>query len=419
MPKILIVDDDSTKLNSIRKVVLAVDGVSEINVEVAADIATARNLVRLQQYDLLILDLQLPNREGETPIKNGGLAFVKDIMGSPSLNTPNHIVGITAYDDSLAEANKDLSEEFWAVIRYVDNSNEWKSRLARKLSYLLSVERAVGTPVDPSEYKCDLAFITAKDEAEFEAVRDLGSRGSWKPVSVSNDCASTYYATNITRNGRTLSVIAATAPEMGMPASAALTMKLIYAFKPRMLAMVGIAGGISTGLDFGDILVADTSYDSGAGKFSRKSKKTVFEPSPLQIRLDADLLAMAQKLSKNNNLLRDIKDRWRGEKPSAELKVKFGPLASASAVLASKEMPEALKEHNRKVVGIDMETYGVLHSARYCPKPRPVAVSIKSVSDFADKAKDDRYQRYAAYTSSEFALALAFEFFSQNVSATS
>jgi nucleoside phosphorylase len=65
--------------------------------------------------------------------------------------------------------------------------------------------------------------------------------------------------------------------------------------------------------------------------------------------------------------------------------------------------------HNAKVIGVEMETYGVFLAARLCSGPRPHALSVKSICDFGDLTKNDEYQRYAGYTSArflhEFALA--------------
>ena len=53
-----------------------------------------------------------------------------------------------------------------------------------------------------------------------------------------------------------------------------------------------------------------------------------------------------------------------------------------------------------------MEAYGVMAAAYYSGPSRPRAVAIKSVCDFADPAKNNEWQAYAAYTSA----ALAYRF---------
>ena len=53
-----------------------------------------------------------------------------------------------------------------------------------------------------------------------------------------------------------------------------------------------------------------------------------------------------------------------------------------------------------------MESYGVAYAAQHSAAPGPTAIIVKSVCDFADSAKSDKYQKFAAHTSCEFAQLL-------------
>ena len=46
------------------------------------------------------------------------------------------------------------------------------------------------------------------------------------------------------------------------------------------------------------------------------------------------------------------------------------------------------------------------YAAVNATEPRPCPIIIKSVCDYADSQKDDRFQKFAAYTSAEFAKLL-------------
>ncbi len=50
-----------------------------------------------------------------------------------------------------------------------------------------------------------------------------------------------------------------------------------------------------------------------------------------------------------------------------------------------------------------METYGMFFAARNSTIQNPSAISIKSISDFADEDKDDEFRNYAAFTSARYA----------------
>ena len=64
---------------------------------------------------------------------------------------------------------------------------------------------------------------------------------------------------------------------------------------------------------------------------------------------------------------------------------------------------EEISEHARKLMGIEMETYGMYYAAAHSVEPRPKFwASIKSVSDYATIKKKDNFQEYASYTSAAF-----------------
>jgi nucleoside phosphorylase len=56
---------------------------------------------------------------------------------------------------------------------------------------------------------------------------------------------------------------------------------------------------------------------------------------------------------------------------------------------------------HRKLVGIEMETYGVFAAGRECTLPQPKVFALKSVCDFGDEEKNDSWQHYAAFTSAQ------------------
>lgn len=174
--------------------------------------------------------------------------------------------------------------------------------------------------------------------------------------------------------------------------------------------MAGIAGGVKDkDKSYGDILVARWSfnYDSGKYKYNLKKKQSIFEPNPEQIELSANLVTKVNHLKTNQELLKEIHDTFpvdrNNKQPNANLKVFVGPVASGSAVIADEKKIDTIRAGNRKLIGLDMETYGVMYSAKsFSDEQLTKAISIKSISDFADQRKSDKYRSYAAYTSSNF-----------------
>jgi len=404
---ILIVDDNDEKVRRIQETISHRPEIEEEQVDIAADLITARDLLRTNNYDLLLLDLRLPNRKGDRLSDEAGCEFVKELNLSTTLLKPYHIIGLTEYDDALAKADPFFRDELWSIIKYDPGTLDWRKRLLSKLSYLIDSKRALQSS-EPNVYKYDLAVLTALHSPELQSVRDLPA--DWSEVNQPNDATLYFRGSFRDNNQKILSVVAASAPQMGASAAAVLASKLIWWFRPRVIAMTGIAAGVKNGpAKLGDILVAEQSWDYGSGKHVRIDQGAEFRPDPQMIPLKVDLREKILNFNAKASLLREISDGWRGPKPPGPLKVHLGPLSSGSGVVQDEAIVEDVKSHNRKLVGIDMETYGVYYTAENAPQPRPTPVSIKGVSDFADSQKSDEQQAYAAYVSAQYLYRFALE----------
>ena len=167
--------------------------------------------------------------------------------------------------------------------------------------------------------------------------------------------------------------------------------------------MSGICGGIKDKVNFGDIIVAETSWNYESGKWTENVDGEVFfEYEPKQIRLSSSLVVQISRMAEEYYLLAKIKEDFLGLKPDTQLMVHAGVVASGSSVRASKDALEIITSQNRKAIAFEMETYGFMLAAQHAILPRPQAMSIKSVCDFGDVKKDDRFQNYAAFTSTRF-----------------
>jgi nucleoside phosphorylase len=186
---------------------------------------------------------------------------------------------------------------------------------------------------------------------------------------------------------------------MGMTSAAVLTMKMIYAFRPRYVAMCGIAAGFPGKCSLGDIVAVDPGWDYGSGKWKLQGKTPVFLPAPHQIGLDSFIRGKLSLMAQDGGILDEIRRRWSAAEIPTALRMHLGPVASGAAVIAEPGVSELIKRQHRDAFGLEMETYGVFAACEDCSLPQPKAFSLKSICDFANARKADSYQSYAAFTS--------------------
>lgn len=257
-------------------------------------------------------------------------------------------------------------------------------------------------------YHTDIAIICALESPEFEAVvQASGGPNAWTEISDPSFPHNYRETTLTTADGTRLRVVGVTSTSMGLTAAAIATTQLIMRFRPRIVAMVGIAAGTHDGKkNFGDILVADPSVDYASGKVAFSRGVREFLPDPYPIGLNARLRSVLQKYRGGHQLLQQIKSRWNKSAPKGGVRLHLGPLGAADQVIDDASRVLEIQKNWRKLIGVEMETYGVYRACHESPEPKPRFVSFKSVCDFAAE-KGDSWQPYAAFTAAEF----AFRFF--------
>jgi nucleoside phosphorylase len=201
-----------------------------------------------------------------------------------------------------------------------------------------------------------------------------------------------------------LRVVATASTSMGLTAAAIATTQLILQFRPRLVAMIGIAAGTRSGnKQFGDVLVADPSVDYASGKYVNVDGVREFLPHPYPIGINARLRSVLQRYVGNRAVFANIRDGWKGQTPPGPNRLHIGPLGAADQVIDDPTRVLEITKNWRKLVGVEMETYAVYRACHESPEPKPRVVSFKSVCDFAAE-KTDSWQEYAAFTASRFAV---------------
>ena len=245
-----------------------------------------------------------------------------------------------------------------------------------------------------NDYQTDVALLSVTT-TEFKAVTHFHD---WRAKTFTGD-DQIYDVATFERDGVPRTIVHTKIDEMGMPAAAATAMKVIFLFRPRYLIMVGIAAGVvKEELEdqrYGDVIVPDVIWNYSAGKF--------VSPEAAQIRY-GDIGFLPRSTSEN--IPEEIMPYLRKAvaSPDNPCHAYIGPMACGSTVVANRELLEKqIYTQYHHTAGLDMESYAVVYAANHANDPRPTPIIVKSVCDFADSNKSDDYQRFAAYSSCEFA----------------
>lgn len=387
---ILIVDDNYDKVLGIAK------ALSDSEIEITSVQSSRCAVIKMKstQFDLLVLDLQLPEALGEDVDPTGGLNLLKYIEENKIIEKPKHILGFTAHQDSYDKSIDDFSSRGWALHLSKGDFGVIASVITSQLNYSHN-----------ENFECDVAIITALDHTELESILNLSD--SWREFNLTNDPSSYYKTSIMNSNNQKITVVAVSCHGMGMANSSAITTKVCLKFSPKYLLMTGIAAGIEGKVNLGDILIADCCWDWGNGKQTISDGKPMFLAAPKQETINETLRIKLRTLGRERSFLDTIYSGWPSSlRPSNSLNVHLGPVATGAVVLEDPNVVDAILYNNRETIGIEMEGYGFMLASKLASSNQPQALVIKSVCDFADPTKDDTYQGYAAYTSASYALKL-------------
>lgn len=392
--KILLVEDNAGKAERVIAGLRAEIPEPPWLVEQAESATEAKRLLRSNYYDLVILDIALPLRKPEAPDPTGGIKLYREVLDREVYRRPGHVIGLTGVTDIYESAGAAFGPELWSLIYFDDGSDVWLDRLSGKVRHILSAERAREAT---SESAFDVALVVAVAD-ELDQVRRNG--WAWTKHDVPGD-ASLYFQADYQRaDGRKARAILAKAPLMGMSAASILATKMGYNFRPKTIVMSGICAGDSDQVAMGDLVAANPAWDYGSGKHVGDATTNRFEPAPYQIPLSTRIRGLLERLEIDQAALDQIHGAFGGGKPTGRPALHVGPFASGAAVLANKALFTAIQEQqHRKLLGIDMEAYGVMSAAQELPYPQPECLVLKGVSDFADTEKGDKFRHYAAHAS--------------------
>lgn len=405
MINILIVDDTIKKNKNIKNALdEIIDNSEEVNIQIALEIAETKRIMSKKNIDIMILDIQLPQRITDDPEREGGIRLLKELKESRRYKYPSYVISLSRYEESIDVFKKSEGNIHTSII--YDEHNKWKTQLQDCVKVFLTI---VNNNVMHRNYEYDIAVMCALQEEIDEIEHSLSCV---EKININED-DEIYYKGYYELPERKVKVIFASANQMGMVAATSLATKMIYNFTPRYLVMTGIAAGTDRKkMNYGDIIIATTAWDYGAGKDVREDEKPEHINTIKPYTIRTDFVNWARELAKDDELLQNIWNEFRGNKPETKLKVLFGSVVSGAAVVTDSEIvKEILKEQSRDILAVEMEIYGMYYAANWAIKPRPRYLALKSISDFADEKKSDEYHQYASYTSAKIFEILAKKYF--------
>jgi nucleoside phosphorylase len=257
-------------------------------------------------------------------------------------------------------------------------------------------------PLDTVEDFNTRVLIVSALSQEHEAVKRNVLRRQRQPVDQIRKGGNYLDRTVIRKSSFAVDVYATCMHGMGMVPAAILTSTAIISVNPKIVFMAGICAGVPDATSVGDIVIGTDIFDYGVGKVT-----------PEKTQPDYPHVVMSQSMGRALNAHLSISSvgadihagyDFEAGKPPQHPKIKLGYFASGAAVVADAQVMASIREHQRSLLALYMEAYGV---AKATQSSGGIELIIaKSVSDHAgaDKlsstaASNSVFREYCCYAS--------------------
>ena len=115
MLSILIIDDTSEKVKQIKQ--LIIEGGVNTEPQIAHDMREAQRVMGNINFDLVILDLNLPNAWGDETSPNNAIELMNLIQEDEDIMTPTAIIGLTAHE-LINQYREEFEKHSWQLQSY-------------------------------------------------------------------------------------------------------------------------------------------------------------------------------------------------------------------------------------------------------------------------------------------------------------
>ena len=309
------------------------------------------------------------------------------------------IVGTTQFAESMSKVQETFRNDLWNVVLVREEESTWTTQIQHAVHFADSNSERLSFSAGVESNTADVAIIAALRNPEFSEL--VNALGGGEQVNL-GETQETWLKCQLKRaDGSLVRVLAASVDEMGMTAMASLVTRLCISCRPKRLILVGIMAGNHQRVGFSDLIIVEHTWNFQVGKLTENGFRPDVCSLPCSFSLANGLMTAV-----NEKFVLNFWSNWRGhDRPQQIAEVRKGDVACSPFVVADGKTFERLEDgQKRKVLGLEMEAFGLYDAARRLGAMAPEFVCLKSVCDFGDDAKNDRYQTYCAALSAAAAV---------------
>lgn len=192
---ILIIEDETDKAQNIKQFIESVD--SDVIICICKSQVEALFQLEKTKFDLVILDMCLPFREGEELNESGGENILDELEINDDYKRPTQILALTQYDDLQEDIRKKYPE--LGAIKYSSDQIDWQKGLQRVVKACKKSKKTDRTIIYCEDKNDSLYNGIGLENIEFRGLRG-GSRKVYESAKFEKENYSVRDKDYLTRN---------------------------------------------------------------------------------------------------------------------------------------------------------------------------------------------------------------------------
>ncbi|MEV4294270.1 phosphorylase family protein [Microbispora rosea] len=260
--------------------------------------------------------------------------------------------------------------------------------------YVVARDEALHQPSAATKRRTDVGVITILP-VEMRAVLTMLSRNTAVTEHIDERGAWFYEAAIEAGDG--VNVVATRALDRGQRSALIAFDRLVHAYAPGVVVLVGIAGGMSSAVKLNDVVVATQAiyYEARKETPSQVRRRTQTYEVPARIRH-----AINSFFNVHGEPCTLILKGQDGKERACSIQT--GPIGSGEAVVAYKgsDIRRHLENFNDKTLALETEVGGIAHAFYeevHSQQDTFGWFTIRGISDYADEDKNDGYHESSAW----------------------
>ncbi len=153
--RILVVDDNYSKVELVGQVI---NRTLDCEIDYSNTTNEALRKIRDKIYDIVVVDMNLPQMIGDAPSLSNGAELIEAIYRNNKINKPFCLIGATSHKDAYEKNYEKLIKYGIPLVMTAESNDNLKALLSNKIGYYQHVKESITANSNANNNPTDMSY---------------------------------------------------------------------------------------------------------------------------------------------------------------------------------------------------------------------------------------------------------------------